>query len=513
MYAMTWPPDFACKFRAGMLACRYCRNPSAPPRFPAIEFAHASSFPAALPESEWRWNWWDSHSWLPLLRHSRIRLRKGGQPRVAVLLLLWKTKHRNGWIAADDFGHGFMADHAAVARGDRDILNVVRGIGNYAALHAVFEIHMHEELAGIRVQSVEKSAHFAGENKIRGRESDSGYKRRGRFVAPALFAGGRVKSAQSPAGFGKRPMCYRAAEVAFLSGVGFFNARRVFVLLIHRAPQIIARHHDQTKLGTVAAAVPFVAAEDAGAHFDGRVAERRLGIELRGERHGVDNLVSFSIDHAQHAVFAGRGDHGAGIDFENRIDVRDVVIIDVVRNELVVPKQFACFSIQSDHRIRVQVRAGPDIVPEIGRRIAARHVKNSLFAVVRLRRPERAARVLARFGIGAPGISSRLAVLRNNIEFPELLSVAQAERAHPSAAGPLRSRGTDVDRVVRDERGHADEVARLGIGNLFGPEQFPGLGVERDQIIIPGAANDFPIRERRTAMRMRGVGVTRNPLI
>ena len=156
---------------------------------------------------------------------------------------------------------------------------------------------------------------------------------------------------------------------------------------------------------------------------------------------------------------------------------------------------------------------GLRVVPEIGRRIAARHVQDALFAVERLRSPERAARVFARFRIGAPGIGARLAVLRNNVEFPDLLPVAQFERADPSAAGPFRSGGADVDRVASHERRHADEVARLGIRDLLGPEKFSALGVQRNQIIVSGAADNFSIGEGGAAMGMNGVGVARYPLI
>ena len=50
---------------------------------------------------------------------------------------------------------------------------------------------------------------------------------------------------------------------------------------------------------------------------------------------------------------------------------------------------------------------------------------------------------------------------------------------------------------------HADEIALLRIGDLFGPDRVAILRIERQEITIAGTANDFAVRERRTAVRRR----------
>src|SRR6185369_17114403 len=110
-------------------------------------------------------------------------------------------------------------------------------------------------------------------------------------------------------------------------------------------------------------------------------------------------------------------------------------------DKLVVPEQFPGLSIERDHGIGVQVNTRPGVVIKIGRRVAAGQIKDTLLSVVGLRRPQGAACMLARFRIWAPSVGSGLAILGNDIKFPDLLSIAQTKRADPSAAGTLGARG------------------------------------------------------------------------
>ena len=67
-----------------------------------------------------------------------------------------------------------MPEDAAITRGHGNVLNVVRRIRNYAALDAVTQIHVDENLARLGVDRVEKTANFSGENEIGSRNGDSG---------------------------------------------------------------------------------------------------------------------------------------------------------------------------------------------------------------------------------------------------------------------------------------------------------------------------------------------------
>src|SRR5579862_7625032 len=168
---------------------------------------------------------------------------------------------------------------------------------------------MQQNFSRLAVERIEKAAYFTGKNEIGSRNGDAGYHQGRRFVPPALFAGCRVKGRYAAAPLGVSPVGDRAAEITFFSRIRLFDARRILVLLIHGAIEVIAGHHYQTELWTVGRAVPFIAAQNSGAYFDGGRSEWGFGIQLRRERDGVDNFMSVCIDHAENAVLAARGDH------------------------------------------------------------------------------------------------------------------------------------------------------------------------------------------------------------
>src|SRR5260370_10102167 len=121
--------------------------------------------------------------------------------------------------------------------------------------------------------------------------------------------------------------------------------------------------------------------------------------------------------------------------------------------------------------------------------------------------------MLARLRMRSPGIRARLAIRRHDIEFPRLLSITQAEGADPPAAGPFRSSGSDVDQVSMHQRRHTNKVAVFGIRDLFCPQETPCFGVQRYQIIVPGAANNLSIDKSGATVGMHEVAIARLPFI
>src|SRR5580704_10575083 len=101
--------------------------------------------------------------------------------------------------------------------------------------------------------------------------------------------------------------------------------------------------------------------------------------------------------------------------------------------------------------------------------------------------------MLTRRGIRSPRFCPRLPIRWNDVKSPHLLTIGESKCSHPAARGPLRASWTDVDEITVDERGHADEVAVFGIGNLLGPNEAAILRIERNQEVIRGAANDLAI--------------------
>src|ERR1700686_212874 len=104
-------------------------------------------------------------------RHFQIRKRiaqssKDVCPHAWKLLFFGKPKHSQARISADDFGHRFFSDYAAIPGSDGHVLDVMRGISNHAALYAVAQIEVKKDFAGLRVERVKKTANFAGENQI-----------------------------------------------------------------------------------------------------------------------------------------------------------------------------------------------------------------------------------------------------------------------------------------------------------------------------------------------------------
>src|ERR1700730_10917798 len=198
---------------------------------------------------------------------------------------------------------------------------------------------------------------------------------------------------------------------------------------------------------------------------------------------------------------------------EDWIYVYDVVVVDVMRDELVVPRHASRFSVQCDDGVRVQVRTRPCIIVKIRSRVAAGNVQQVLFGVIGQWSPQRAARVFARVRIRSPGIRARLTVSGNDVELPYLFSIAQFEGADPPAGGPFGSATSDVDQVSVHQRRHTNKVAIFWIRDLFCPQEVACFGVEGDQIVISCAADNLSTHNGGATVGMHEVAIARFPFV
>ena len=161
------------------------------------------------------------------------------------------------------------------------------------------------------------------------------------------------------------------------------------------------------------------------------------------------------------------------VDQERRRDLvpvpRPVVVV------LVVPLQLAGVGVERDHRVGVEVVAGP-LVADPRPRVAGAPVGQVELRIVRSGDPDRGAAGAP--GLARPGLAPRLARLRNRVGAPHLLAGVGIERGHEPADAPLAARGSDQHLAVRHERRNGHVVPGPVVGDRRLPDHLPGHRVE-----------------------------------
>ena len=170
----------------------------------------------------------------------------------------------------------------------------------------------------------------------------------------------------------------------------------------------------------------------------------------------------------------------------------DVVIMNIMRYELPVPSQAAGCGVQGNKRIGIQIDTGASVVINVGCGIPSRYIEQPLPLVESHGCPKISAAVFAGCRIWPPCRCAGLTVARNDVESPGLLAVPDPECTDPTFRSRFRPRRPDIDEVAVNQRGHADEIAVLRLGDLLGPQLVTVFCIERYQKSISGAADDSP---------------------
>ena len=153
--------------------------------------------------------------------------------------------------------------------------------------------------------------------------------------------------------------------------------------------------------------------------------------------------------------------------------------------ELEVPLQRAGVGVERDHRVGVEVVAGPQVRVPVGAGVADAPVGQVERRVVRRRQPHRSAAGLPR--VAAPRLVAALARPRHRVEAPQLLAGGGIERGDEAANAVLAAADADEDLVLHRERRHRDRVAQLRVADRNVPERPPTGGVDGHEMAVERA--------------------------
>ncbi len=163
-----------------------------------------------------------------------------------------------------------------------------------------------------------------------------------------------------------------------------------------------------------------------------------------------------------------------------------------------MPLELSGVGVERDHRVGVEVVAGPEIGIPVRTGIADTPVGQVERRIVGGRHPRRSAAGLP--GVAAPGFVAGLAGSGNGVEAPHFLSRARIEGRDEAADAVLAAAEADEHLVLDDERRHRDRVAKLGIAHRHVPERAAGRGIERDQVPVERAGVDDVAKDRDAAV-------------
>ena len=142
---------------------------------------------------------------------------------------------------------------------------------------------------------------------------------------------------------------------------------------------------------------------------------------------------------------------------------------------LVMSHELTRVHIESDHRVRVQVVAGP-LISDPGTRIPRAPIGEARLGVEVPRHPDR--RPAGAPGLAGPGVVAGLARARDRVRAPDLRAGLGVQRHHEPANPELAARDAHHDLPARGQGGQRHVVAAGVVGHRCVPDDAPGAGVE-----------------------------------
>src|SRR6185503_5018399 len=130
---------------------------------------------------------------------------------------------------------------------------------------------------------------------------------------------------------------------------------------------------------------------------------------------------------------------------------------------------------------------------------ARREVDEAELGIDGRRLPDGGAAVLPRVVVARPSVVPELARTRDRMERPHELAVARVEGLHAAARRAVAAReARDHEAVVVERRRRDAEAVSVSFG-LRLPDDSTGRGVERDELAVELAREDFAFAERDAA--------------
>src|SRR5690606_42010397 len=157
--------------------------------------------------------------------------------------------------------------------------------------------------------------------------------------------------------------------------------------------------------------------------------------------------------------------------------------------------------VDRDDRRREQVVAGADRAVVVGARVAGREIDEAELGIDGRRLPDRRAAVHPDVVVLRPGLVAGLAGAGDRVERPDETAVVRVVGLHAAANAALGAGEAGDHEAVVVELGASDAVALLPALGLHGPEDAAVALIERDELAVELADEDFAVAQADAAAR------------
>src|SRR5579871_438114 len=388
-------------------------------------------------------------------------------------------------------------DKERASRRDSDVLAIVHHVAHRAAIYLTTEVLLPQQIAVLAVERIEVAFTPAAENQIRRRGQHTRPRNIAHLEFPFLIAGLRIEGANHSEAlllgltiWNQIRLCHRSVACGSAESGAFRE---------YRAAVLPPRNVEQAGVRAVGWRIPVGAAQavrldqhrrravllPGNAHRPALLVKAGEPVRL-DERLAHEELTAGPIQNVEQAIAIGPHHHLARLalilDISQNRNLRRVIIHGVVRRELVIPLQLPRIRIESHHRIAIQVVAQPNFAIGVRRGISRAPEGQVGIWIISARVPDRRAASLP--GIARPSLMPRLALPRDGVETPNLLSGLRVEGRNISADRAVATRCAHDYFIFDDQWSVRDCIAVGSRPDGRVPKNLAILGVDRQEMRV-----------------------------